>query len=251
MHQSPQTMFATVDGELRSLELPDAAVEVMPGVQWGAFDRFLTPAFWAGRAWLEPELASPERYKLGSTLAEEVAACLLGGFGIPAEVGLAAFQRLKHAGLLTRPPSMEAVHVLLAAPLPVGERRVRYRFARQKATYLAEALALLARRSVDYLGDVELRNSLMALPGIGPKTASWITRNWRQSDSVAILDVHICRACRVAGVFPPASRPEREYGALEQRFLAFANAIGVRPSVLDNIIWQTMRRLPAWCSDRG
>jgi thermostable 8-oxoguanine DNA glycosylase len=244
-------MLATMGGQVRSLELPGPATEVMPGVKWGAFDQFLTPAFWAGRAWLEPALASPERYKLGSTLEEEVAACLLGGFGIPAEVGIAAFERLKHAGLLARPPSVRAVHDLLAAPLPVGERIVRYRFARQKAAYLAEALARLARQSVDDLGDLEFRNSLMALPGIGPKTASWITRNWRQSDSVAILDVHICRACRAAGVFPAVSRPERDYGVLERRFLEFANAIGVRPSVLDNIIWQTMRRLPDACSDRG
>jgi thermostable 8-oxoguanine DNA glycosylase len=246
MHQAEsQTMLASIEGQIRSLMLPGPSEEVLPGVYWGAFDEFMTPAFWAGRAWVESDLASAQHYKLGSTLEEEVAACLLGGFGIPAEVGLAAFERLRDAQLLAQSPTADALWALLSEPLSVGGRRVRYRFARQKAEYLSRSLQRLDGQGVDRLGDLELREFLLALPGIGPKTASWITRNWRDSDAVAILDVHICRACTVAGVFPLDCRPERDYPLLETKYLEFARAIGVRPSVLDNIIWQTMRRLPA------
>jgi len=36
--------------------------------------------------------ATPGRHRIGADLAEEVAACLLGGYGLPHHVGLAAFE---------------------------------------------------------------------------------------------------------------------------------------------------------------
>ena len=42
----------------------------------------------------------PPGYRLGRTLAEEFAACLLGGHGIPAPVGIAAYERLRERGIL-------------------------------------------------------------------------------------------------------------------------------------------------------
>jgi endonuclease III len=46
----------------------------------------------------------------------------------------------------------------------------------------------------------------MSLPGIGPKTASWIARNWLDADDVAILDIHIMRVGQVIGLFPLSKR---------------------------------------------
>jgi len=170
---------------------------------------------------------------------------LLGGFGIPAEVGLAAFNRVRESGLLQGRPTGAALQSLLREPLQVGDRTVRYRFANQKARFLAEALALVdeLRTSAD---DVAYRDSLAELPGIGLKTASWITRNMRDSDAVAILDVHICRACVVAGVFAGTLNGPASYRQLERRYLAFASALGVRASLLDAIMWENMRRLAGW-----
>jgi thermostable 8-oxoguanine DNA glycosylase len=111
----------------------------------------------------------------------------------------------------------------------------------QKSAYLAAALSVLEglEEPADY---VAFRDRLTELPGVGLKTASWITRNVRDSDNVAILDVHVCRACELAGVFPSQFVPARDYRVLEQRFLAFARAVGVRASVLDALIWENMRR---------
>ena len=73
--------------------------EIVPGVRLGRADEVFSPAFWgemargAGRG-------SYGDIRLGADLAEEVAACLLGGFGMPAEMGLAAFDRLKERQLL-------------------------------------------------------------------------------------------------------------------------------------------------------
>lgn len=238
-----QIMFDTDGDSIRTATLPAAHTLVMPGVAWGAFDELWTPAFWAGRAWLFAPDRSFEDFKLGTSLQEEVTACVLGGYGIPAEVGLAAYERLRAAGIPETPAGAPEIELLLSTPLAVRGHRVRYRFARNKARQLAACLAILRERDVTGLDDRALRAFLTELPGIGPKTASWITRNWRGSDLVAILDIHICRAGVLAGVFPPAVDPARHYFALEERFLAFAAAIEVRPSVLDNLMWQTMRRL--------
>jgi thermostable 8-oxoguanine DNA glycosylase len=228
---------------LRETLLPGADVQVLPHVVWGRFDEFFTPAFWAARAWQ----AEPDKYfepkRLGNTLQEELAACLLGGYGIPAEVGLAAYERVRAQGLLAAKPSADQIEAQLSTPLVIGARRVRYRFSRQKAQQLAKCLELLDVPRFDALLDRDFRDALSTLPGIGPKTASWITRNWRGSDAVAILDVHICRACQVAGVFTTDASPARSYFRLETLFLEFARALQVRASVLDNVMWQTMRRM--------
>ncbi len=225
------------------LLLPGADVELIDGVPWGRFDEFFTPAFWAARAFIEAPLGRLNAYRLGRTLQEEIAACLLGGYGMPAELGVAAFERLRVEGALASRTSQKTIEALLSAPLDVMGKRVRYRFAKQKAAYLAEALVTLDEIGPLPASDRGFRDALLRLPGVGPKTASWITRNLRASDEVAILDVHICRACEAAHVFPPGSNPAREYFQLEARFLKFATAINVRASELDNLMWQTMRRI--------
>lgn len=241
MH-SRQALHASTPYGLATMELPSPDDEVLPGVPWGRFDVLFTPAFWAGRAWLSMIDGEQRFHRLGRTLREEAAACLLGGFGIPSEVGLSAFARLRDRGLLDREPTVEELTSALREPLQVGSRLLRYRFASQKAVYLAGLL-----RRIDTIplptDDVAFRDCLAQLPGIGLKTASWITRNMRDSDAVAILDVHVCRACTVAGVFEPDAKLPGAYRRLEERYLAFAAAISVRASVLDSLIWQHMRRL--------
>jgi N-glycosylase/DNA lyase len=242
MHRRQEVVAVSAE-TVRRMVLPSPTEEVCPGILWGRFEQLFTPAFWASRAFLAESSGALDSYKIGATLREEVAACLLGGYGIPALVGLLAFERLRDAGALEGPADHVHIHGLLAAPMELGGRPVRYRFAAQKARYLAAALDGLERLVLpqDHRG---ARDALRTLPGVGYKTASWITRNWWDSDDVAILDVHVCRACVLVGIFPPGSDPGRRYLDLEDRFLGFARAIGVRPARLDNLVWQTMRRVP-------
>src|SRR6266850_6882314 len=95
-----QCVTALRDGNVEKLVLPSADKEVLPGVRWGRFDVFFTPAFWVSRAWIDGEQSEFARYSIGRTLREEVAACLLGGHGMPAEVCLAAYRRLRDRNLL-------------------------------------------------------------------------------------------------------------------------------------------------------
>jgi len=230
----------------RTLErsFPDPSTPVTGHVCWGRFDAFLTPAFWANRCWMWSEHRREASHRLGRSLLEETAACLLGGHGIPAEIGLAAFRRLQESGLLAK-ESVDANGFLklLLEPLNVEGRKVRYRFARQKAVYLADMHRhfKVGKAPPEH---VALRDWLLQIKGIGPKTASWTVRNWHHSDEVAILDIHIYRAGLIAGVFTEDETPERHYFSLERKFLDFAKGLGVKPSILDAVIWDAMRDMP-------
>jgi len=131
----------------------------------------------------------------------------------------------------------------LREPLKVEQRQVRYRFAAQKARYLATAIPIV-QSTPEFTTGKQLRDWLMQLPGIGPKTASWIARNWMDADDVAILDIHIMRIGQAIGLFPRELTVERHYLELEALFLQFSQALDVRPSELDAVVWYEMASSP-------
>ncbi len=230
-----------IDSQIYSREFPDAQSEVLPGVAWGLIEAFPSPAYWAYQAWANDRQPEPLNYRLGDSLVEEVGACLLGGHGIPSQVGLAAFAHLRTLGAFKgRAPSEAQILEWLSEPLNVGGRPIRYRFAKQKARYLHAALVSLEEGNIPAHSGRALRDWLLKLPGVGYKTASWIARNWLNADDVAILDIHILRAGALAGFFSVGLTVERHYLKLEQEFLALSNAIGVRPSKLDALMWYQM-----------
>lgn len=236
-----QTMFISVPSGFRTVSFPDPDCEALPGVRWGRFDELLTAAYWKGQADQAGALGLRERLRLGSDLLEETAACLLGGYGMRGELGVLAFKRLKDSGVLKRCASAEEIEESLAEPFVMKNgSNVRYRFPRQKARYLEGMLHTL-QNFAEPGDDVDLRDALTTIPGIGLKTASWVVRNHRASDSVAVLDVHIVRACEHLGVFPVRSNPQKAYRQLEERFLEFASAIDVPASLLDAVMWRHMR----------
>lgn len=237
-----QRMDALIDDRHHVLEVPGPEEEVMSGVKWGRFDHFFTPAYWFSQVWYQRSSSSSVVYRLGDTLAEEVVACLLGGHGLPAEVGLAAFDRLKSRGFLSASAcSQEEVCAALVEPLIIRGRPVRYRYPKQRSQFVAEAINRLGRESAPLSDDMALRDWLLTFTGIGPKTASWITRNFLDSDNVAILDIHIFRAGLLAGLFRPNQTVTKHYSLLEDRLVGFSRALGVRLSILDTLMWCQMR----------
>jgi len=223
------------------LTIPGPSMVVTENVTWGDFATFYTPAFWRAQVWFR-ELRGDIRYALGRGLLEEAAACLLGGYGFRAELGLAAFHRLRDRGLLDHgKASLPALQAALEEPLPIGNRSMHYRFPRQKARYLQTLIEEFSSADATQLSDRALRDWLMTLPGIGYKTASWITRNARASDSVAILDIHVIHACRLFGLFNGGLIVGRDYEKMESLFLHFSQALGVSPALLDATMWEIMR----------
>jgi N-glycosylase/DNA lyase len=226
------------------IELPSPDELLIKDVRWGAIEAFPSPAYWQYQVIARRLAGRPARYKLGRTLSEEVGACLLGGHGIPAPVGMAAYERLRKLGAFTETPPPEAqFEAWLREPMQVGQRQVRYRFAAQKARYLAASLPFV-RSAPEFSAGNQLRDWLMQLPGIGPKTASWIARNWMDADDVAILDIHIMRVGQTIGLFPRELTVERHYSQLEALFLQFSKALDVRASELDAVVWYEMASSP-------
>lgn len=222
--------------------MPNREAYVMPGIMWGSFDELMTPAYWRGQTWQHEQLGNYKNFRLGRSLREEVAACLLGGFGMKADLGLLAFDRLREAGLLTETPLAPDIESLLEKPFEIEGKKKHYRFPRQKAHYLAGCLDALNNLN-ESNDDIQFRNQLMELPGIGPKTASWIVRNYKGSNAVAIIDVHILRIGKHIGFFSKNMDPQKDYIALENAFINFAQAIKVSAGLLDAIMWDYMRRL--------
>lgn len=235
-----------MDHVVFNVELPQAEAEVIPGVPWGAMEAFLTPAYWAYQVYARRLTGNRINYKLGATLKEEVGACLLGGHGIPANVGIAAFNHVKERGVFgEQPPTEEALLEWLKEPLAIDGRHVRYRFAKQKARYLSAALQKLSVESPPLATGKELRDWLLDIPGIGYKTASWVARNWLDADDVAILDIHILRAGLLGKFFGSNLTVERNYLELEEQFLRFSKGLGVRASELDALMWLEMMSSPS------
>lgn len=209
-------------------------------VRWGQPWQFDTPAFWVTQARM---FRPVDNYRIGSNLTEEVAACILGGFGLPALVGVRAFEAVRAAGLLAEGQAATAdeLEEVLQVPLLIGDRLIRYRFPQQRASRVAAALERL-RASRPPEPGLELRDWLLRLPGVGPKTASWIARNHTGTDAVAIIDIHVLRAGQRAGVFDPAWTAARDYPRCEALFLEWARLGGVRASVIDACIWSQLSR---------
>lgn len=221
---------------------------VVPGVVWGRPEWVPSAAFWASMvAWADD--VTDGFVETGVPLAEAVGFCLLGGYGITAEVNHAVHEHLRLSGAydfaatLPVEEATERLERLLREPLSVGGHHVRYRFPSQRARRLVCALRQLAENPPPTGDASAFRDHLMRINGIGPKTASWAARNWLGSTSVAILDIHIIRAGQIIGLFPQDVRLPRDYFAMERRFLDFAEAIGACPALLDAVMWRTMRNI--------
>lgn len=224
-------------------ELPDSEEYVLPGIRWGEHWNLFTPAYWVSQLWmggLDTQLHSP--YKAIGSLTEELVFCMLGGFGITAELANAAFNACRDADLITDlNVSSDDWSVVLRQPIVVGARSVHYRYPNQKAIYLADAMKFMRSGNIATEGGRQLRDSLLQVRGVGPKTAGWVARNFCDSDDVAILDIHIIRAGLLCDLFLPNQKVEKDYFEMEDQYIQLCTALGVRPAVLDCLIWDQMR----------
>lgn len=224
-------------------ELPDPDQLLLTGVRWGAVDEFPTPAYWMQQA-LTHRLEAAPPAPSGRSLAEEVGASLLGGPGIPAAVGLAAFARVRERGAFVQPGVCELMLTdWLSEPLDVEGKLLGFRFAAQKARHLAAVMPALLS-APDFEAGQDVRNWLMALPGVGPKTASAIVRAWSASEEIALLDAHLLRVGQVIGLFSRKLTVERHYLEAEARLLKLCAAMDLRPSELESVVAAEMRRSP-------
>lgn len=230
------------DTEFRR-DMPDADIEVISGVRWGEPYTLFTPAYWLSQFWMHDlDQVSRSPYQSHGSLSEELVFCMLGGYGITAELAAAAFEVCRDAQLIARLETSEDEWIAqLQHPLVVNGKQQKYRYPNQKARYIAGAMAYLQKESLAEFSGKKLRDALLKINGVGPKTAGWVARNYLDTDEVAILDIHLIRAGLLCDVFTPSQRVERDYFEMEGRFIDFCKALEVRPAVLDCLVWDQMR----------
>lgn len=241
---SPQRLLEIVDDREERLLLPNARREVIGGVPWGAAEACFTPAYWATQYWYATLHGGymNHQWTITGNLRDELVACLLGGFGITYEMNRAAFQQLQGSGMLDEEHlSEDEIIELLTTPMVVGHRRVKYRFPRQKGRFVYAALNAIKNESPSTDCPKELRQWLLKLPGVGIKTASWITRNVIAGAPLAVIDVHVFRAGVIMGLFRGNEKLPRDYEKMEGRFVDFARALGADIARLDVLMWCQMR----------
>ena len=92
-------LLISINNQLK--KIPEPNKELMPGIKWGNYGELFTPAYWKAQYLMfNQNNTFSIDYKLGENIFEEVIACLLGGFGLKAEIGLAAFERIKKHRLM-------------------------------------------------------------------------------------------------------------------------------------------------------
>jgi len=232
-----------VRDEVCERSIPFANEELMPGVAWGDPWNLFTPAYWLTQSWMAQLDTQPiTRYSARDGVTGELVFCMLGGYGITAELATAAYEHCRSLGLIERVETRSEVWAAaLTTPLLVQGRRVLYRFPNQKSKFIAAAMLSIRDRPLRLTCGRGLRSQLLGFAGVGYKTASWVARNVLDCDDVAILDIHLIRAGKLCGLFSEADHVERDYLEMEARFLQFSRALELRPAVLDCLIWDEMR----------
>jgi len=208
-------------------------------VRWGRYDVFATPAYWIDQTVRYGYAERVRAAAMSSTLESEVVFCLLGGYGVTAEAAQAAHGVVMPLLITNGEPDAAEIEAVLRSPLPVSKHR--YRFPHQRAVRIATAVAQLRSNQIPE-DPANLRQRLLLLPGVGPKTAAWIVRNHTGSDTVAIIDIWLIRALTYSAVFPSDWRVRLDYGKYEAAFLAYAGYGRVRPAALDLCVWEQARR---------
>lgn len=98
------------------------------------------------------------------------------------------------------------------------------------------------------LANLDLRScsidDLLAVPGIGPKTARFFLVYTRKGERHAVLDTHVLAELRENG-FPDAPRQTpsgKQYDKWEKVWLEYCDALGVDPVEHDWAVWSRRRR---------
>lgn len=187
-------------------------------------------------------------------LRRELLFCLLGGHGVSFELANSAAEvvaELDPFGPRWTPARLrDVLREQLGRPQFAPRRRDgslrRFRYPPRKAELLAQAAEWLrAEGSVrDALearpGERERRAWLLACPGLGLKSSSWLLRNSGWARQVAILDVHLLRAMGEVGLVEEVRLP-RDYEAVERTYLRWAAELEACPAALDLFLWDVQR----------
>lgn len=99
----PVENYYCIDERDKIIELSST----LSNMNWEEAGRRFTKSYWEVQYYLDD--ISDIDHRLGSSLKEEVVACLLGGYGLKAEMGLLAFHRIKNLRLIRKDARLEEI----------------------------------------------------------------------------------------------------------------------------------------------
>ena len=205
-------------------------------VRWGRHDKFGTAAYWIDQT-ISGGYADDDAFETMDLKTATVWG-LLHGHGVVAEVGNAYHEAVMELLEENEAPSVAEVAEVLAKPI---EGFGLYRYPNRKAAFISEAVSWL---DSDAPPDdpVRLRDYVMRLKGVGPKTAALIESGFRGSRAeVHVNDIWLRRALIPAGVFRSHWDVAQHYDRFEAAFLQYARHGKVSPVALDWCIWELAR----------
>ena len=221
---------------------------------------------WQGNIFdLEKHWRSAERsYRLAVTpskvvrhedIEDELLFCLLGGYGITEEHGRSAWTTVRQlepfSEIWQDDDLFQQIMTTLESP-QFKPRRAdgslrRYRFPKRKSALIVEARKWVRshkplEKCLLYWDDPkDRRQILLACPGLGLKSASWLLRNLGMGDGLAVLDVHLVRALQDAKRIANEIRLPRDYYAVEKAFLDWCHELDAPSAAFDLFIWEWQR----------
>lgn len=93
-------------------------------------------------------------------------------------------------------------------------------------------------------------DELMAIKGIGPKTARAFLVHTRPAQKFAVIDTHLLKFLRHQGIMAPKSTPNgKKYNELEKAYLSICELRGLEVADLDLAIWNHYRTKPSKAFD--
>lgn len=203
---------------------------------WGRHDKFGTAAYWIDQT-ISGGYADDDALETMDLTTATVWG-LLHGHGVVAEVANAYLDEVMALLKNDETPSAAAVAEVLATPI---KGFGLYRYPNRKAAFISEAVTRLI--SDPPPDDIDtLRDYLLQLRGVGPKTAKLIESGFRGPHAeVHVNDIHLRRALRLSGVFRAHWDVVQHYDRFETAFLQYARHGNVPPGALDSCIWDLAR----------
>ena len=178
-----------------------------------------------------------KRGQIDSKIFEELVFCLLTPQS-RAKNCWRAVEQLKRKGLL-RNGNLNTI---------ADELKEVVRFHNKKASFIIEARKMffykkgynIKSKFKSFDDAYRLREWLVQnIKGFGYKEASHFLRNIGMGEKLAILDRHILRNLKLAGVIKdlPRSLTKKQYLNIEKKMLTFAHKIDMPIAALDLVLW--------------
>ena len=134
-----QTVEIQRNNNFETVHLPNPNDYLFDNLKWGSAFELFTPAYWKLQIIYFNEYFKNMHYRTGETFLEEVIYCLLGGFGMKAEIGYLFFKELKYRGIINEYSSIKDKKIIfniLNSPISLNGKKIRYRFPATKSEYI-------------------------------------------------------------------------------------------------------------------